>query len=43
MMAAVVLSMAMDIPAGTGKGKKNRAPYGAPFCIKCRASRANLA
>ena len=38
MMAVVVSSMVMDIPAGTGKGKKNRAPYGAPFCIKCRAS-----
>ena len=41
MMAVVVLFMAMDIPAGIDN--KNRAPYGAPFCIKCHASRVNLA
>lgn len=38
MMAVVVSSTAMDIPAGI-VNKKNRAPCGAPFCIKCRASR----
>ncbi len=32
MMAAVVSSTVMGIPAGIVK--KNRAPYGAPFCIK---------
>ena len=37
MMAVMVSSTAMDIPAGIGN--KNRAPYGAPFCIKCCASR----
>lgn len=36
MMAVVVSSMVMGIPAGIVN--KNRAPYGAPFCIKCRAS-----
>ena len=39
MMAVVVSSTAMDIPAGSDNKQKNRAPYGAPFCIKCRASR----
>lgn len=43
MMAAVVSSTVMGIPAGIDNKQKNRAPYGAPFCIKCRASRANLA
>ena len=43
MTMAVALPMAKGIPAGIGKGKKNRAPYGAPFCIKCRASRVHFA